>query len=216
MAVNVPAGLAPNFWLSSVNDGFTKACRFVVRINQTTELRSRFAYPGNDATFTRDLIYMCESAELPGRAFMNLDVRYYGPNQKLPFQSVYEDINLTFLVRAKSEEREFFDDWMTVINPQNTWDFAYRNEFATSIDIFSFEERGDEDGAAKVNYQFTLHNAYPIIVNPQPVHWASADIQRLVMTFTYTHWTRPTDPTARSADTSDGQYQLVRELGGRT
>jgi hypothetical protein len=77
----------------------------------------------------RELPYLCEVAEIPRRGFMNMDVRYYGPNEKLPFLTQYEDMNLTFLCRNKSYERQFFDDWMSIINPTNTFDFNYRESY---------------------------------------------------------------------------------------
>jgi len=186
---NPPSQLAMNNFRAYTNKGLTKACRFVVHIKGGNLIPA--ALGNQTATvFLDGLSYLCESAELPGRAFMNIDARYYGPNQKLPFQSVYQDFNATFICRSESLEREFFDDWMTIINPINTWDFNYRNDYSALIDVFQFKENNEP------NYLFTLLDAYPIIVNPQPVSWESNEFQKLMVTFTYTHWRRPNDPVA--------------------
>ena len=58
--------------------GLLKSSKFAVQIRPVGE------YIINYAAFCRDFTYLCEIAEMPGRGFMNLDVRYYGPSHKLP------------------------------------------------------------------------------------------------------------------------------------
>ena len=166
--------------------GLVKSSRFAVQIRPVGE------YLQSYSTFCRDFTYLCEIAEMPGRGFVNIDVRYYGPNHKLPFQSSYEDMNLTFLCRARSIERQFFDDWMYYVNPTNSFDFNYRDQYRAEMDIFQFSDYSEEDSDVEPTAQYfvTIHNAYPIIINPQPMTWADDQFQRLIVTFTYTHWTR--------------------------
>lgn len=178
-----------------------KAHRFAVR------LKPAGSWLANYSGFMPDLSYLCEIAEIPGRGFMNMDVRYYGPSNKLPFQSSYEDISMSFLCRNAALERQFFDDWMTIINPVNTFDFNYRDDYVSEIDIFQYSNVGDEHEA---QYWITLHDAYPINLNPQPVQWADDQVQKLVMTFTYSYWTRKgLDPEPRYGEPGGFSYSLV-------
>lgn len=185
---NPPKQLSMNHF-RAVSDNFgglAKTYRFAVRIIPVgTKLQ-------NYSDFCRDFTHLCEIAELPGRGFMNLDVRYYGPSHKLPFQTTYEDMNMTFLCRTDSIERQFFDDWMYHINPVNSFDFNYRDEYRAQIEIYQFADYSEIEGddAPKATYAITVHNAYPILVNPQPVTWADSQYQRVVVSFTYTHWSR--------------------------
>ena len=174
--------------------GLAKSARFAVRINP-----ARLHLTRGYGAFLRDFTYLCEAAELPGRGFMSLDVRYYGPNQKLPFQTQYEDTTMTFLCRSESYERQFFDDWMEMINPSNSFDFSYRSDYETTIEIIQLAEYGTVTGvgpntttskAPKETYRITLFNAYPTLINPQPVTWADDQVQRLAVTFTYHKWRR--------------------------
>lgn len=195
--INSPEKLGMNDF-RSVNDnyeGLLKSCRFAVQIRPVGEKIQRYS------SFCRDFTYLCEVAEIPGRGFMNIDLRYYGPSFKLPFQTSYEDMTLTFLCRTGSFERQFFDDWMQEINPQHTFDFSYRDEYRSEIDIFQFsdiesDESYDESPAAV--YFVTLHNAYPILVNPQALTWGDDQFTRLSVSFTYTKWSR------RGYDTQPG------------
>lgn len=182
---NPPGNLGVGNFTGVINQGdsIAKSCRFSVRIFQPVGLVSVGGLPQN-------LTYLCEAAELPGRAFTNVDLRYYGPQQKLPINTMYEDINMTFICRSEMAEREFFDDWMELINPTTSYDFNYRNNYSTTIEIFQHAEYGGEDGQMDTTYQFTLFDAFPIFVNPQPVVWADDSIQRLVVTFTYSKWRR--------------------------
>lgn len=183
-----------DFWqYTDVDGGLAKSCRFAVVIRPQGE------FIINNGAFAQELMYMCEVAELPGRGFMNIDLRYYGPSFKLPFQTQYEDINLTFLCRNGSFERQFFDDWQLVINPVNTFDFNYRDQYRAEIDIYQFSEyAADESGSPEATYFMTLHDAYPIMINPQPMTWQDDQFQRLVVAFTYTKWSRKgIDPEPR-------------------
>lgn len=179
--------------------GPARSCRFIARILPVGQFLT--GYGG----FMQDLSYLCEAAEYPGRGFQNVDVRYYGPNQKLPFLSSYEDITMTFICRNGSREREFFDDWQTIINPVNTFDFNYRDDYAAQIEIFQLDDQ------AVGQYKFVLHNAYPVIVNPQPLTWADDQFLRLGVTFTYSWWTRPgLDPESRTSGTGGSSFNLTK------
>lgn len=168
-----------DFRSTSAKDGdFAKSTRFAVQI-------------GRIAGVFSDLIYLCESAEMPGRSFSLQDYRYYGPNFKLPTTSEYSDINFTFLVRDKMREKELFDNWMAYINPKNTYDFRFLKDYSTDISIFQFSEVRDK-GAS---YKATLRRAYPINVQSMPLSWIDENVHRLQVTFTFTDWV--TDPEGR-------------------
>jgi hypothetical protein len=183
--------------------GFVKSCRFVARIKPEGKyLKNLDSY---SSVITRDLLYLCESTELPGRGLSSLDVRYYGPKFKIPFQTEYEDVNMSFICRSDSQERRFFDDWMDIINPINSYDFNYKDDYVASVDLFLMDELNEP------SYHFTLLKAYPILVNPQPVTWADSEFLRLGITFTYHRWTRPGNWMNTDIQGSDGSkpFRLV-------
>jgi hypothetical protein len=204
---NPPEFLGLQDYRSAVNKngGPSKANRFVVRINA---LPQKIVRRGVYNSVVRDLSYLCEAAELPGRGFMNVDVRYYGPSFKMPFQTTYEDLNLTFLVRDLFLERQMFDDWLELINPSNTYNFNYKKDYICDIDIFQMSEIAtsntneadrpgrvsaeSRDPSPKVSaqYKFTFEEAWPILVNPMPVNWAEDNFNRLTVAFTYKRWHR--------------------------
>lgn len=185
--------------------GLAKSNRFVVRMGTP---RRGLSYSG---VVVQDLTYLCEIAEMPGRGFMNVDVRYYGPNQKLPYNTQYEDMTLTFLCRNEALERQFFDDWMNWINPVNTFDFNYRDEYSVEIDIYQYTDVDEDYEDMPVpKYNVTLRDAYPILVNPQAMTWGDDQFQRLSVTFTYTKWIRKNhDPVPRNTGPEGFSFSLV-------
>jgi hypothetical protein len=207
---NYPKNFSMNTIRSKFNAQYgqpAKNCRFAVVITPPLLFLGEIR-PGVklNSAVVPDLTYMCEAAELPGRAFLSVDLRHYGPSFKLPYQSKYEDSNMIFICRSKSYERQFFDDWLSAINPVDTFDFNYRNEYSSAIRIFQLSEESttSESNAPNANYAFTLHNAYPVLVNPQPQTWADDQITRLGITFTYTWWTRESiDPDPGTSFTDE-------------
>lgn len=211
---NPPGFLGLQEYRATVNKqgGPAKANRFLARINNVP---SKIVRRGIYNNLIRDIPYLCEAAEFPGRGFMNVDVRYYGPNFKTPFQTTYEDLNLTFLVRDLFLERQLFDDWMELINPSNTYNFSYKKDYVCNLELFqmseielSSETEGDRPNRSErsasstnqskkssVQYKFTFENSWPILVNPMPVNWAEDNFHRLTISFTYDRWHRETlDP----------------------
>lgn len=171
----------------SDHGGPAKSNRFLVRVNRSAP---------DLGTINQDLSLLCEAAEFPGRGFMAVDNRYYGPNFKVPYQTSYEDLILTFIVRDDFLERQYFDNWMNDINPIDTYNFNYRNNYVSTIELFQLSDinggtRSDTgDQIVKTQYAFTFDRAYPILVNPQPITWADDNFHRLTVTFTYSRWYR--------------------------
>jgi hypothetical protein len=177
-----------------------RSCRFMVKIvprSQNPILK-----------YGRDLHFVCDAAEFPGRGFNVTDVRYYGPSQTLPNNSMYSPTNLSFICRTDSLERQFFDDWMDYINPTTNYNFEYAENYYCDVFIYQFAEHSTKappvasdninlmpvprpDGfAPDIIYGWTLRRAWPMLVAPQQVTWADNDILRLQVTFTYKHWDR--------------------------
>lgn len=202
---NAPAGLRLSDFRAVVDSqgGPVKSARLGVVIKPVGGLIAGYA------TFAQELLYLCEVAELPGRGFIAIDgIHYYGPAFKMPAYTEYDDINFTFICRTASLERSFFDDWMTVINPPNTFDFNYRDEYRAEIDVYQFADFGT-NGPEPV-YCITMLDAYPYMVSPQPGAWSDEQFQRLVVSFTYYKWIQKgTDPQAGNGAADASSFSLV-------
>jgi hypothetical protein len=133
-------------------------------------------------TVSRALNYRCESTDLPGRAIATTTQKIYGPEEKFPYQTTYNDINLTFICTDKMEEKNFFDAWLEYINPSVTFNFKYKQKYAVNLRINQYDVRN------KVSYSVDLVEAFPIGINEMPLDWSSDGYHKLTVTFAYTKW----------------------------
>jgi hypothetical protein len=185
---NVPTNISLQEFRSAVNrfGELAQSARFAVTILPVGQ-RIQWANP-----ILRDLVFLTEATEFPARGIQTAPHRYYGPVIQLPIQTEYRDITIQFYCRTESFERQLFDDWMEIIQPTSTFDFSYLDDYKATIRMFQFANFSEDDSntpAAK--YSWTLHDAYPILVNVQPISWAeNGVVQRLSVTFNYTKWTR--------------------------
>jgi len=136
----------------------------------------------NDAT--RWLALQCEATELPGKSFTTTEVKTYGPSFKVPNQTVYNDISLTFICNNEFSERKLFDAWFETIRSPNTNNFRFpKNDngigYMTQLKIIQYEE------SSKQIYALELMDAFPIAINSQPLAWSDDNFHRLTVQFSY-------------------------------
>lgn len=171
--------------------GPAKQCRFAVKIHpvKNNQLLAR-----GYSSLLNDMVLLCESVEFPSRGMDYVEARYYGPNIQMPTNSKYaQQADLVFICRTQSYERQMFDDWMEIINPSQTFDFNYLDQYESEIQIFQFSdyESAKDSKVMEPEYQWTLLRAYPLQVHAQPVTWTDQDILKLAVTFSYRYWFRP-------------------------
>ena len=100
----------PNSIATSVGDAINEA------LGLTEEQTTVSANP----TISRYLSLQCESAELPGKNLVTEDVKIYGPTFKIPYQTQYNEITLTFICTNDFYERKLFERWLEAIMPTDT------------------------------------------------------------------------------------------------
>jgi hypothetical protein len=132
---------------------------------------------------SRYLALQCESAELPGRTLTTADVKIYGPTFKVPYQTQYGDISLTFLCTNDFFERKLFDRWMEAIHPSDTNNLRFpkgqATRYMTNIKIIQY------DDFIKQIYAVELMDAFPIGIAPQALSWSEDGFHRLSIQFAY-------------------------------
>ena len=57
------------------------------------------------------IAFLCNQAMLPGRQFATTDYTTHGPTIKMPFQSIYDDIVLSFYCKEDMELKSMFQSW---------------------------------------------------------------------------------------------------------
>lgn len=158
--------------------GLAKSARFKVRIAPNTGFLSQYTI------FLNTFPFLCADAEIAGVSLNTVDNRIYGPLFKTPSQVAYNDVTLFVLTSEDMMERAFFGDWIDYIAGDGTYDFRFREEYATTIFIDKLRER---DPGADVEFTLELRNAYPVQVMALPVSWGDEAFVRTQVQFSYTH-----------------------------
>ena len=179
-------------FLASFEEELAKPSRFKV-----TFVPNAVASKLNKIIDAETLSFRCEAAVLPGRTLQTADLRIYGPTEKFPYQSSFEDVSFTFIVTDSMAEKLFFNTWMDIINPQNTWNFEYKKNYVMDIKIDQY------DNMDNVVHTVRLIDAFPTAVNQLDLNWSSQnDYHKLTVTFAYTYWEKP-QLTADSFNVAD-------------
>jgi len=130
----------------------------------------------------RSLVYRCENAQLPGRTFATTEQKTYGPIEKFPYLTTYNDIDLTFIVDDDMQQKILFDAWLNFINPLYNNHIRYKQEYATILTSNQY------DVTNKLTYSITLYDAYPVSINQMDLDWSGDGYHKLNVTFAYTYW----------------------------
>jgi hypothetical protein len=131
----------------------------------------------------RKLTYRCETAQLPGRTLATTEQKIgSNPVEKYPYQTTFNDIDLTFLVDDDMSQKLFFDIWLELINPSFTYNYQYKSNYASVITVNQY------DLTNKLTYSVDLFDAYPISVNQMDLDWSSESNHKISVTFAYTRW----------------------------
>ena len=146
-------------------------------------------------TRDKDIHLVCEAAEFPGKTISTTEDALAGPSFTMPYDTVYNNVTLTFLARKKMYERAFFDLWMEGIigtgTPQNdsasginirfrAGEINYYDDIHAPIEIFQLDEKSNQVART------LLAEAYPIALSSMNLNWDERDTyQRFTVTFAY-------------------------------
>ena len=163
-------------FLSSFTEDLARPSRFDVRLVVPPVL--------SKIVDSKTLALRCESATLPGRTLSTSEQKIYGPIEKFPYQSSYEDMTLTFIVSQSMIEKTMFNTWFDYINPTNTWNFRFKEDYvAKDLTITQYDMADNEMQTIK------LIDAFPISVNQLDLDWSNDNAyHKLSVTFAYTYW----------------------------
>jgi hypothetical protein len=160
---------------ASFFDDLSRPSRFNVNIVVPPVLQASYLT-------SRFLSYRCEATQLPGRTLETIEQKTYGPVEKFPYLTSYQDIDLTFIVSGDMSERILFDSWIDYVNPKDSNNLRYKEEYATTISIQQYDVTGE------MSYAINLIDAYPIAVNQLDLDWSNDGYHKLTVVFAYTYW----------------------------
>ena len=152
-----------------------------------------------DPLFTIDsmraLQFRAEAASVPGFSLQTQDVRVRGTgvNEKMPFNALFPDVNVTFLADSNGDIYKYFYSWFSNIVdftgssfsffPAPSYEIGYKSNYVTDISILVYDNFGN------LTKQIVLYEAFPDSITEIPLDWADKDRpMKFTVKFAYTRW----------------------------
>lgn len=157
---------------------------------------------------SRKLNLRCEGTELPGRAISTVGMKIYGPEEKYPYQTTFQDITLTFIVGDDMEEKLFFDAWLDWINPSLTYNFKFKGDYAVPVRINQYDVQN------KVSYSVDLLDAFPVGINSMNLDSSADGYHKIVVTFAFTSWKNNSIEALGMQLLEAGIGSVIDQMGG--
>jgi hypothetical protein len=173
------------------------------------------------------LKFRCEAGELPGRQLVTNDVKIYGPIYRTAYQSLYTELNLTFIETEDMRVRRFMEAWMNTIYESGKNILQYQSGYATEIKVTQYgvgpagksESTFEREIAFLSKEQFNqsppglipvlivnMHKAYPVNINQMSTAWSDDSPHRVQVSFFYEWYSM--SPIAPS---TEGRSEYVSE-----
>lgn len=181
------------------NRGLLRNNKFLVEFPPPRKLQGVLNL-GVGAPFGNVLSFYCKGAALPGLGLLTSDVyRYgYGPIERRPYGTVYNDEMMHFYVDANNQVRRWFRQWTRLIvncdmqngitsknnvTGQDAYEFSYKSDYAVDIRITSFDPEGNQV------ISVVLCEAYPNYIGDTMQDWDDKNSNMLMpVSFTYRDW----------------------------
>ena len=141
--------------------------------NDTFNIKSLVSDP-------RDIAFLCESTQLPGRNINTLDFQAERETLKIPNGFIDDDVTMTFLLTNDYYMKDMFETWMSSIIDTSRYQAGYKKNYQTDVVIQQLNQFN------KNVYGIRLINAYPINIAAIELNNTSENtIQKVTVTFAY-------------------------------
>ena len=179
--------------------GIAKSNRFVVelldpKIIRNANMLDNYIYRGGVRDTKEHLEFSARSTSLPSKTLSTNAVEAPGPEQKYPYNDVYDDLTVTFMAtRGKNPkfgipEKRFFDAWMnTVVNPENML-VNYSKDYTTNKFFISLISEQNE-----ILAKYRFDRLYPIGMGAVELSHDSEEVSTFEVTFSCDRWHYITD-----------------------
>lgn len=198
-----------NFISSVKTKGLMHTNRFKVEFALPPALvnsKNTYNYTGD----LRTVLMYCDSAALPGLSISTQQSRTFGEVREMPYERLFDNINLTFHVDNTMDSKALFDSWINSIQDPVTRQFNYYNEYVTDITIF-VQDKQDKD-----RYKIKLFECYPKSISAIQMDHAARDVMKLQVSINYRYWLSGTALKEENADTQSYSKEKLQTSGNNT
>lgn len=131
----------------------------------------------------KKVLLFCDTVQLPGVNFSTIQNRTYGEFREVPYEKLYDNVNMTFYVDNDLKVKDLFDGWINQIQNPSTRNWSYYNDYTTTMSI-EIQDINDN-----TRYELTMHECYPKNIGSINLDQASKEVMKLPVTIQYKYWT---------------------------
>lgn len=143
------------------------------KANKTFNAKSLISDP-------RDIAFLCESTQIPGRSLNTLDLSAEKETLKIPNGFIDDDVTMTFILTNDYYMKDMFENWMSSIVDTERYQLGYKQNYQTDVVI---QQLNTFDRNV---YGIRLKNAYPINIAAIELNNESENtLQKVTVTFAY-------------------------------
>lgn len=148
--------------------------------------------------------YWCEISNSPALNLLTTEGRRYtyGPLEKRPFSTGYNDLQVTFLEDCQSDNFRLINDWFRMINHSTlnserrygnqlmySYEMNYREDYITDAKLKIYDNKGN------IVRSIVFSEMFPINITDTALNWSDVNsILRLNVNFTFLEWYLENDP----------------------
>ena len=131
----------------------------------------------------RKVLLYCDNVTLPGISISTAMARTYGEIREMPYEKLFQTINMSFFVDMRMEVKRLFDEWQAGIQDPVTRNMYYYDDYTTQVEIAVLDLNNN------ARYFVTLYDVYVKDIAPIQMDYSNKDIMKLNVTLNYKYWT---------------------------
>jgi hypothetical protein len=131
----------------------------------------------------QNILLFCDSVQLPGVNYSTVQNRTFGEFREVPYERLFDTINMSFYVDVDMKVKTLFDNWINVIQNPNTRTFNYYNSYISNM-VIEVQDINDN-----TRYEVVLYECYPKNLGAVQLDNASKEPMKLPVTMQYKYWT---------------------------
>ena len=157
-----------------------------------------------------ELNVLCRDVQLPGRQILSNERRIGMQLEKVAYGYAVTDVSATFLCLNDYGVKDYFEAWQNITLNQDTYEVAYKNEYAAPIKIYQLAKNKltrsvnlyntnildilnvglNLNFRTDVVYGCELIDAYPTTINALQLNNELDGVLELNVQFSYKNWRR--------------------------
>lgn len=159
-------------------EGMARNSKFAVELTLPEQMRQNF----NISSKLQTMLLFCDSAALPGINIATSANRTFGEVRETPYDRIFDTLSLSFYVDNSMVVKSLFNEWVNLIQNNQSRLFSYYEEYISKIVITTFDMK------SRPRYRVMLQEAYPKQISSISLDYANRDIMKLNVTFMFKYY----------------------------